>query len=73
MRFRENGLYIFLGKDPGRKAVFQARSNLATTNSRIWHKRLDHLSDKKLNYLHVMNYVIPKHNKNIYSIFPLAK
>lgn len=72
MRFRNNGLYFFLEGDQERLGCFQARSNLATISPDVWHKRLGHLSGKKMCSLHVINEYITKCKKIIYQICPLV-
>lgn len=52
---------------------FHARTNLASIDRTIWHRRLGHLSDSKLNSLQEINSTIPKHNKEACHICPSAK
>lgn len=72
MGYKTKGLYIFSEKGQG-KVYFQVRTNLAFVSSKIWHRRLGHKSNKKLNILHVIDKSISKGNKTIYQTCPLAK
>lgn len=65
--------YIFSEQGQSNTEEFHARTNLASIDMTIWHRRLGQLSDKKLNSLHVLNTSIPKCNKEVFHIFPLAK
>lgn len=73
MDFKENVLYIFSAKGHGDEESFQARTNLASIDRTIWHRRLGHLSKKKLDSIHVISSIIPKGNKGTCHTCPLAK